>query len=253
MGYLLALAGKGAGASSPDPPPMLDSAPEREARAGTAFTSDGNGSFVIPKMVCWAWNGSAWRRKMQSRYRRSSQGVWGYLIRTVRHNEEKSHPFPSEMSLSVQVMRVCSLNCDSSWRCFKIHLQVTSSRQAGCHQLWFCHFISTRSHSCGKILERPGLWSAQVYFWLSPFWRKVISHMWLFSNYHLLRHTPWLYYKENQVASTYLQVFILRRRNTVLIGALSWNCGDSLESHFFWLSWPSLLLFHGRYRKLSIV
>lgn len=111
------------------------------------------------------------------------------------------------------------LNYDSSWKCFKIHLQVTSSRQAACHQLWFYHFISTRSHSCGKILERPGLWSAQFYFWLSPLWRKVISYMWLFSNYHLLRHTPWLCYKENEVASTYLQVFILRHRTTLLIWA----------------------------------
>lgn len=190
---------------------------------------------------------------MHSRYHRPSQGVWGYLIPTKRYSQKKSHLFPSKMSFCVQVTRICSLNCDSSWKCFKIHLQVTSSRQAACHQLWFYHFISTRSHSCGKILERPGLWSAQFYFWLSPLWRKAISYMWLFSNYHLLRHTPWLCYKENEVASTYLQVFILRHRTTLLIWALSWNCGDSRESHFFWLSWPSLLLFHGRYRKLSII
>lgn len=251
MCCLLALAGKGAGASSSDPPPMPDPASSRGARAGTAFTSDGNGSFMIPKMICWTRSESAWHRKMHSRYHRPNQGLWAYLIPTKRYSQKKSHPFPSKMSLCVQVARICSLTCDSGWKCFKIHLQVTSSRQAGCHQLWFCHFTSTRSHSCGKILERPGLWSAQLYFWLSPFWRKVISHMWLFSNYHLLRHTPWIYYKENQVASTYLQVFILRHRNTWLIGALNWNCGDSLEPHLFRLSWPSLLLFHGR--KLSIV
>lgn len=157
------------------------------------------------------------------------------------------------MSLCVPVTRVCSLNCDSSWKCFKIHLQVTPSRQAGCQQLWFCHFISTVSHSCGKTLERPGLWSAPLCFRLSAFWRKVISQMRLFSNYHLLRHTPWLYYKENQVASTYLQVFILRHRNTFLIWALNWNYGDSPETHFFWLSSPSLLPFHGRYRKSGII
>lgn len=68
------------------------------------------------------------------------------------------------------------------------------------------------------------------------------SHV-VFSNYHLLRHTPWLYYKENQVASTYLQVFILGHRNTLLIWALNWSSGYSWESCFFWVSWSSLLFF----------
>lgn len=114
------------------------------------------------------------------------------------------------------VTGICSSNCDSSQECCKIHLQVTSHRQAGCHQLCSCRFISTRSHSCGKILERLGLRSVRFYFWLSPCWRKVISHMFLFSNYHLLRRTPWPHYKESQVASTYLQVFILRHRVTFI-------------------------------------
>lgn len=65
-------------------------------------------------------------------------GDTSYLLRNTSHllrgtAIKTSHSFASKMSLCMQVTRICSLNGDNSWKCFKIHLQVTSSRQAGCH------------------------------------------------------------------------------------------------------------------------
>lgn len=205
-----------------------DPASQHQAVAGSALMPDGNVSLFLKWFDELGSGVLSTERCMTDSIDQAKE--FGDTSHLLRGSQEKATPFPLKCP---QVTGPGSLNRDSSWKHFKIHLQVTSRRQAACHQLWSCHFISTCSHSCGKIPERLGLWSAQFYFWPSPCWKKAISHTWLFSNYHLLRHTPWPYYKENQVVSTYLQAFIRRHRDALLIRALNRSHGDSLESHFF--------------------